>query len=182
MKTLKNIQTLSKIGKILSKIIYICCIVGFAGCVVGIIAMMIGGQAVKIGGMTLHSILQTEANVAEGTIWSAIVVGLIFTVGEFFLARMSYQYFENELKAGTPFSKEGAKEMFRLGISAIWIPLATLILAQISQEIFANLMEAEKLELGGFESVSLGVMFIIMSLICKYGAELSEEKEENKEN
>lgn len=179
MKTLKIIQTLSKIGKILSKIIYICCIVGFAGCIVGIIAMIIGGQTVKIGGMSLHSILQTEANVGEGTIWSAIVVGLIFSVGEFFLARMSYRYFENELKIGTPFSEDGAKEMFRLGISAIWIPLATLILAQISQEIFANLMEAEKLDLDGFESVSLGVMFIVMSLICKHGAELSEENKEN---
>lgn len=179
MKTLKTIQTLSKIGKILSKIIYICCIVGFAGCVVGIIAMIIGGQTAKLEGISLHSILQTEANVAEGTIWSAIVVGLIFSVGEFFLARMSYRYFENELKIGTPFSKEGAKEMFRLGISAIWIPLATLILAQISQEIFANLMEVEKLDLDGFESVSLGVMFIVMSLICKYGAELKEENKEN---
>lgn len=178
MKTLKTIQILSKIGKILSKIIYICCIVGFAGCIVGIIAMMIGGQAVKIGGMTLHSILQTEANVGEGTIWSAIVVGLIFSVSEFFLARMSYRYFENELKIETPFSKAGSKEMFKLGISAIWIPVAALILAQISQEIFANLMEAEKLDLGGFESVSLGVMFIIMSLICKHGAELSGESEE----
>lgn len=178
MKTLKTIQILSKIGKILSKIIYICCIVGFAGCILGTIGMIIGGQAVKSDGMTLQSILKTEANVTEGTVWSAIVVGIILSVGEFFLARMAYKYFENELKIGTPFSKDGAKELLRLGISAIWISLVALILAQISQEIFAHFMEAEKLDLDGFESVTLGVMFIIMSLIFKHGAELSEEKSE----
>jgi len=39
MNTLKTIQTLSKIGKILSKIVYICCEVGFCGCIVGIISL-----------------------------------------------------------------------------------------------------------------------------------------------
>ncbi len=39
MSTLKTIQTLSKIGRILSKTVYICCVVGFCGCIVGIISL-----------------------------------------------------------------------------------------------------------------------------------------------
>ena len=39
MNTLKTIQTLSKIGRILSKIVYICCVVGFCGCIIGIVSL-----------------------------------------------------------------------------------------------------------------------------------------------
>lgn len=172
MKTLNTIQTLFKIGKILSKIIYICCIIGFCGCVVGSIAMLIGGEAVKLGGVTLHNILQTEAGIVEGTIWAAIAVGMILCVGEFFVSRMAYRYFDHELKAGTPFTLDGAKELMRLGISVIWIPIVTVILAQIAQGTIAQFFgNTEKIELDGFENVVLGVTFIVVSLLCKYGAE-----------
>lgn len=178
MKTLSTIQTLSKIGKILSKIVYICCIVGFCGCAVGIAAMLIGAEAFKLGGVTLHSILQTEAGISEGTIWAAIVIGMILSIGEFFVSRMAYRYFEHEVKAGTPFSIDGAKELLHLGISVIWIPIVSVFLAQIAQGILAQFMEnAEKLALDGFDSVALGVMFIVMSLLCRHGAELNESPE-----
>ena len=59
MKTLNTIQTLSKIGKIFSKFIYICCIIGICGCAVGTVAMLIGTEVLKIGGVSLHSILET---------------------------------------------------------------------------------------------------------------------------
>lgn len=176
MKTLYTIQTLSKIGKTLSKIVYICCIVGFCGCAVGGVAMCVGAQAVKTGGTTLHSVLQTEAGVDEGTIWAAITMGAILCTGEFFVSRMAYRYFGNELNAGTPFTAGGAKELLHLGISAIWIPVVSTVMAQIAQVIFAQFMEnVEKISLDGFGSVTLGVMFIFMSLLCKYGAELRKE-------
>lgn len=174
MKTLKIIQTLSKIGKIMSKIIYICCIVGICGCAVGIIAMIVGAETVKLGGMTLHSILEIEADVSEGTVWAAIAVGMILCIGELFVSRKAYRYFANELNAGTPFTTDGAKELLHLGISVIWIPIVTAVLAEVAQEIIAYFMENTLcVELSGFESVSMGVMFIIMSLLCKYGAESS---------
>lgn len=179
MKSLKTIQTLSKIGKVFSKIIYICCIVGICGCAVGIVAVLVGGEALKIGGVTLHSILQTEADVSEGTIWAALIAGIILCAGELSVSRMAYRYFENELNAGTPFTADGAKELMNLGISVIWIPIVANILAHIAQAIIAGFMEnAEPLTLDGFDSIALGIMFIVMSLLCRYGAELrgGEEK------
>lgn len=168
-KTLNTIQTLSRIGKVLSIIVYICCIVGFAGCAVGIAAMVFGSEAVKIGGMTLHGIFESKAGVSIGTIWAAIAVGMILCIGEFYVARMAQRYFKNELDAGTPFTAAGAREMLHLGISVIWIPIVSVILAQ---EMIAQFAEnVEKLNLDGFDSVALGVMFIFMSLLCKYGAE-----------
>ncbi len=179
MKTLNTIQTLSKIGKVFSKIVYICCIVGFCGSAVGIIAMLIGGEAIKLGGVTLHNIFESEANVSIGTVWAAIAVGIIFSIGEFFVSRMSYRYFDNELKAGTPFNEDGAKELLHLGISVIWIPIVTAVLAQVAQEVISQFMEAsDKIQIECFDSVALGVMFIIMSLLCKYGAEKENGKTE----
>lgn len=178
MKTLDIIQTLSKIGKVLSKIVLICCIVGICGCIVGVIAMMIGGEAVKIGGVTLHSLLQAEAGIGEGTVWAAIAVGMILSIGEFFIAGKAYRYFENEEHTGTPFTAEGAKELLHLGISVIWISIVSVVLAEVAQGIIAEFMgNTEKLSLDCIDSVALGATFIVVSLLCKCGAEAEQEKE-----
>lgn len=178
MKTLNTIQTLSKIGKVLSKIVHICCIVGVCGCGVGIVAMLVGAETLKLGGVTLHSILETEAGVSTGTIWAAIAVGMILCVGEIFVARKAHRYFENELKAGIPFTLEGAKELMQLGISIIWIPMVAAVLSQVAQEVLSQFMDTiEKVSVDGFDSVGLGVMCVVMSLLCKYGAECRESTE-----
>lgn len=172
MKTLNAIQILSKIGKVFSKIVSICCIVGFIGCAVGSLALLIGAETIKLSGMTLHSILETEAGVSAATVWAAIAAGMILCIGEFFVSRMACRYFENELTAGTPFTEEGAKELFHLGISTIWIPIVSAVLARVAQEVIEQFMgAAETLTLDSFDSVALGVMFIVMSLLCRHGAE-----------
>ena len=42
MKTLNNIQKLSKIGKVLSRLVFVFCIIGLCGCIVGIPSMALG--------------------------------------------------------------------------------------------------------------------------------------------
>lgn len=180
MKTLNIIQRLCKIAKIFSKIVYVCCIVGFVGCVVGAVAMAFGVHMAEIKGFSLKSILQNEAGVAEGTIWAAIAVGAVLCVGEFFVARKAYAYFANELLEGTPFTMTGAKELLRLGISAVWIPVASVLSAQIVQAIIAQFFEGvESIALDSFESIATGIMLIVCSLLCRYGAELRDEKRES---
>lgn len=175
MKTLDIIQKLFKVGKIFSKIVYICCIVGFCGCAVGAVAMLVGAEAVKLGSVTLRSILETEAGISTGTVWAAIAVGVCLCVGEFFVARMAYRYFENELNAGTPFIFVGAKELLHLGISTIWIPIVAAVSANIVQGVIGQFAEnVEKVSVDGFDSAAWGVMFILISLFCKYGAECKE--------
>lgn len=180
MKTLKTIQTLAKIGKIFSKIIFICSIIGLCGCFIGIVALGIGQETLKLGGMTLHNILETEAGTSLGTVWSAIVVGIFLCGGELAVSHLAHRYFSHELDVGTPFTQSGATELMRLGIHVIWIPVASTICAKIAHEIICNLMtNVEELSLG-FDSVALGIMFIVASVLCRYGAELNETK--NAEN
>ena len=48
MKTLNNIQRLYKIGRILSKIMFIFRIIGFCGCIVGILSMAFGVMFIEM--------------------------------------------------------------------------------------------------------------------------------------
>ena len=175
MKTLKTIQVLAKIGKIVSKIIFIFCLIGAGGCLTGILGMALGASAVKLGGLTLESILQTEAETSLGTVYASMAVGLIFCAGEAVLAKFSEHYFTRELNDGTPFTMDGAKELLRLGILAIAIPVGTQIVAGIVYGIFAAVMrDVAPLEIGTYGSAGIGIMMIVTALICRYGAELHE--------
>ena len=177
VKTLNNIQKLSKIGKVLSRIVFIFCIIGFCGCVIGILSMALGAPTLKIGGVTLESILSIEAGVTAGTAYAAMAAGMILCAGEAVLSKFAEHYFKRELVDGTPFDFGGAKELMRLGILAICIPIGTQIIAEIVYAVMEQTLRGvAPLQLDHSGSVALGVMFIVMSLGCRYGAELREEK------
>lgn len=170
MKTLNTIQKLSKIGKVLSKIMFIFCVIGFCGCIVGILSMALGAPTLKIGGVTLESILSTE-KVNIGTVYAVMAAGMILCTGEAVLAKFAEHYFKRELADGTPFTFAGAKEMQRLGILTICLPIGTQIVAEIVYAVMEQTMQGvAPLQLDNAGSVALGVMFIVMSLICQYGA------------
>lgn len=179
METLKKIQTLSKLGMILSKITFICCVIGVGGCILGMVSLqLVDLNALKIGGVTLHSFIVNQAGIDLNSLYPILTGCAIVSMGEAVTAKFAEKYFANELLAETPFTLEGAKELLRLGIITISVPLGALILAQIVSDIIAEFIKCEesfKLEDGG--SVVLGVMFIFMSLICKCGAELLQKEE-----
>ncbi len=177
MKSLKTIQVLFKIGKIISKIIFICCIVGFCICVTGIVSLALGAPTIKIGDTTIETFIFDKTGASESALYLWCVVGMILCAGEAVLAKFAECYFAKELKAGTPFTKEGAREMQRFGILAICLSLGTQIAVSIAHAIFKlaikDLPELPDISLG---SVTVGIMFIVMAQICKYGAEISEGK------
>ena len=118
-KTLHAIQVLSKIGKIFSKIVMICCIVGFGLCIAGLFGVAAGGEILKLGGVTIKGIIGNTAGLSEGTLYAAMAVGMILCACEAVLAGFAAHYFGRELADGTPFTFGSAKELLRLGILAI---------------------------------------------------------------
>ena len=182
MKSLKTIQTLSKIGKIFSKVIGIISIVAACLCAVGIISLAAGLESVKIGGVTIHGIIEEKAEMSMGTMYAAMAASILLCVGEAILCRFAEKYFANELKAGTPFTFDGAKELTRLGILAICIPAAAEIVAAIAYGIIKLLMDDVQ-PMHGFSgpSIGLGVMMIVTAVICRYGAELNASKAQEPE-
>ena len=60
----------------------------------------------------------------------------------------------------------------RLGILTICIPIGTQIIAEIVYAALSHIWNnVAPLELDNSGSVALGIMFIVLSLICGYGAE-----------
>ena len=182
-KTLHIIQKLAKLGKVLSKIVAICCIVGAAGCLVGIISLSLGDfEAVKIGGVTIHSMIEKSAETSIGTVHASMAVGLILCTAEAVMAKLAQRYFQNELAAGTPFTFDGASQMLRLGISIICIYIGALIAADISYAIVNhNFLDVADMRLDDYNQVGTGIAFIVTSLLCKYGAEKEAGNKELKE-
>lgn len=177
MGSLKTIQVLAKIGKIMSKIVYICCIVGFCGCIAGMLSLAVGAEALKLGGVTLHSIIQSKANLSVNSLYATMAVGMLLCAGEGVLAKFAEHYFARELADGTPFDFGGAKELFRLGVLTISIPLGTMLIGEIVYAILAELYaDIAPLELKGYDAVWLGAVFMIVSALCRHGAELKDGK------
>lgn len=180
MKTLTTIQKISKLGKTLSKIAFVFSVIGFVGCLAGLCGMGLGGGTlIKIGGVTLHGWILNDSGYSMGSIAAALAAWAIVCAGEAVLAKFSEKYFKNELKAGTPFTFAGAKEMLRLGILILAVPTGCAVAGSIVEGLVAGFMEVEKaavmdMRFGNEMSITLGVMFILAALLCRYGAELRQ--------
>lgn len=179
MNTLKALQTLAKIGKILSTIVFIISIVGASFCLLGILCLAIIPDGFTIGGTTVHGLIEQKADWSLPTCYLALVQGVLLCAGEAVLAKFAERYFKRELDAGTPFTLDGSKELMRLGILAICIPIGTSILAAIVYGIFrAVTKDVTDPDIDNSTSIILGVMLIVGSLLCRHGAEVSEKPSE----
>ena len=178
MNTLKTIQVLARIGKILSKIVFICCIVGACGCAAGIVSFALMGEApLKLGGVTIHSMIENSAGMSIPALYAAMAVGMVFCIAEAVLSKFAEIYFKNELADGTPFTLRGARELLRLGILTIAIPLGTAVACSIGIAVADHFYPGlDKLAAGEYSSVGMGIMMIVLSLFCRYGAEVLEGK------
>ena len=179
METLKTIQTFSKVGRIFSKIAFICCVIGVAGCVLGMLSLPFSATPVfKIGGISIHAFIANQSGADLNALYPFMAGAMIVCIGQAVTAKFAEKYFANELLAETPFTRSGAKELLRLGIITISVPLGTLILAQIVSDVIAELIQCgEAFKLDGGDSVALGVTFIFASFLCQYGAELREKND-----
>ncbi len=176
-KSLKTIQTLSKICRILSKIVFICCIVGAVLCIIGLAGLGMGADnSVKLGGVTVYGLLQDVEGLDTKLICAISAQVLVFAIAEAIVAKFAEVYFKNELKTGTPFTFEGAKEMRRLGILAIALSLAAAIIAGI----IVTPLGAEEYQISGDVAVGTGLMLLVLSVIFKYGAEVAQSAEQKK--
>ena len=177
-KTLSAIQTVCKVGKVLSTIVFIFCIVGIVGCALGIIGLALPWKNIQIGGTTIHGFIEENADVSIGTCYASMAMVLALCIGEAVLSKLAQRYFRCELEAGTPFTFAGAREMLRLGICAICIPVVSQIVAAIIFEVMHHYFpDAVKTIQNEGVSVGLGIMFIVTSLLCKYGAEISQPEQ-----
>jgi len=178
-KTLDTIQTLSKIGRVLSKIVFIFSLIGAIGCAAGILSVRFLPESIQLGKTTIKGLVELTDELTPAVAYAAMLTAGIICVGEAILAKIAERYFRREIADGTPFTFDGAKALMRLGVCAIVIPIAAKIAAEIAAEIAAVVLEhaldgADTFEVGDPVSVGLGVMMIVASLLCRHGAELTQ--------
>ena len=181
-KTLKTIQIFAKIGKVISTIVFIFSIIG---AVVTLIALsaIVGLKDVQLEGRTFADILW-ETGVNFATMIFSCAISILSCIASAVVSKFAEIYFTNELELGTPFTFDGAKELLRLGIIATAVPVGlstiTGIAFTITHLFYPHLDESmisnEPI------SVGIGIMLIILSFICKHGAELADELQEAKGN
>lgn len=172
-KTLSTILTIFKVARILAKIVFILCIVGGAGCVLGLISLPLVGGLMSVG------IFSAEEGLSLPSAYLGCIVGIIACAGEAVFAFLAERYFQNVLKAETPFTFDGAKESFRLGLVSIIISVAISVASGIVAFVFLLFASSfVEPEIDMSFSLSTGLFFLFLSLIFKYGAELQKPCEE----
>jgi len=178
-KSLKTLQVLARVGKVISKITFIACIVGVVLSLTGIACLLAGfTEPLKVGGVTVYGVLGYHTDVTVNTMYVAVIVALIGCLSQMFVSGRAVRYFKNELLAGTPFTIEGARELTRLGVTTIVIPCVALILEQVIYEVMRHTLQGvSTLQLDGFTSVGVGIAFLVIAVFCRYGASLNGEGE-----
>lgn len=181
-KNYKILQTIAQIGRILSKVAFVFSVIGICGCIVELLSNVFGnGGVFKIGGVTIYGLLTDFNAYNVKSISATLVAWMVVCAGEAVLAKFAELYFRNTLASGTPFTQAGARELRRLGIMTMVIPTGCTVLAEIIQGIMTGFMKVTAdgcadLNFDNEASVVVGVMFIVGSFICGYGAEMLEEK------
>lgn len=179
MKSLKTIQVLAKIGRVLSTIMFVMSIVGFCICLVGIAGLAMGMEAFKMGDVTFKTLIQNNAKLSPASLYCFMSVGAVACAGEAVLSKFAEVYFKRELADGTPFTLRGANELLRLGILGIAIPLGTQIINSIIIAVSkASFGSVKPLDFSDFGGVSLGITFIIISVILKSAVEFLTKNED----
>ena len=183
----KIVRKIAKIGKILSKVAFVFSIIGICGCFVGLLSNVFGsGKVFKIGGVTIYGLLADFDAYNVKSISATLVAWLIVCIGQAVLAKFAELYFHNALMAGTPFTQVGARELRRLGILTMVIPTGCAVVAEVVQGILTGFMNVSvdgwmEFNFDNESSVVVGVMLIVGSFVCGYGAELLDSKKVSQE-
>ena len=178
-KSLSTIQIVFKVLRIISKVVFILCIVGTVGCAIGLLTLCFI-PALLSG---ISDIIVGETGLSVASMCVACFGGMVVCASEAVIFRFSEIYFSHELEAGTPFTYEGSKEIFRLGIISIVVPFAVSVLLGIVYGIFQVISgDSNSVDFSTSTSIGTGLVFIFASVIFKYGAELEQKNKEILEN
>ena len=163
-KTLSNIMTVFKVMRILAKVVFILCIVGGIGSLIGLVLLPFAD--------ILSAETLSDFGIESSGAYSACIIGVIACIGEAYLASVAEKYFASVLNCGTPFTLEGSKECFKLGLTSIITSAAVSLASIIVIAVFSLLSIAtSEINVGTSISVSLGLFLMFLSLIFKYVAE-----------
>lgn len=157
MKSLQRVQKAANVLRILAKIGYILTIVGAIFC--GIF----GSNA------TVREWLAKEGTTFVTREYVCYCVcAAIGCASGIALAYFNLRFYEAELAAGTPFTKPLVKELRKLGLLHILLPIAaSIVVAVVSAAMHTDV----NFDTAG--GISAGIAYLLLSLPADYGADLT---------
>ncbi|MGM9590610.1 MAG: hypothetical protein ACI3V0_10625 [Faecousia sp.] len=174
MKSLQTIQKTFGVFQVLTKIGMILSFVWAGLTALGLLCGVVwycGGTVVGADQELLYSLTVT-GGLTE--MIGVLLVDMILALTDGILLFYALRYFKAEQADGTPFTQRGADQILHLGIRTIVLPLVAAILSAIVCEILALPQDAVS-DWGNLNSLTMGIVLILASLIFRYGAELEEK-------
>lgn len=169
---LTTVQRLHGLGRILSTVFFVVSIILL---ITLITAAGVLYNAIR-GGKTAGDVFGDSAAVTLESLYGLSASLAILALGEIFLSRYALGYFRLELEKGTPFNMECADRLKKLGFLTIAVTLLESICSSVLYssiaEKYGNMESLTPRATGG---VVLGLMFLVLSLFSRYGAELEEK-------
>ena len=171
MNSLQTIQKIFRVFQILTKIAFVFTIVEASICAVGVLctaAWYNGGQVFCLFGEPV-----TVFNSGEelNQVLAVQLSNLILLAVDAFLLGFAGRYFKIERAEGTPFTKNGAELLKKLGIRCIWMPIVAVVIASV---ITVCLGAESGGDISNLSGLVTGIVLILASLIFQYGAELEQ--------
>jgi len=173
-KNLKTIQLLAKIAYVISSIIFVLSLVGGIGCLVALV-LMTAVQGLGSEFIDLSRSLFDDVGMSMLSILYACIIGTVACVAEAILSFMAKKYFKHQLAVGTPFTYECGDKMFKLGLWCLFTPIAMAVFnAIVYVVLFAFDPMLLETDFSSTVDISTGVIFLILSVIFKHGAEVAQ--------
>lgn len=172
MNSLKPIQIIAKILKILAQIAFVFSIIGAVFSLAGTITLFCVSEDSALW-QKLIDISDNSAytlSLARCTCLSSIFTCTIYAV----LCGFAKKFYADELAAGTPFDRTICKQMLSHGIIFISLSVLSVIIQAIIFACFG--LESAHSNAAGFSG---GIGFIILWLICRYGADVKDVADKN---
>lgn len=173
MKSLQTIQKTFHVFQTLSKIAMILSFVWAGLTALGLLCGIVWYSGGNVFGVDQELLLTMTKTGGLSVMIGVLSVDFILAMTDGVLLVFALRFFKAEQADGTPFTQQGADRILRLGILTIVLPLAAAILSALVCE-FMTLPQDAVRDWGNLNSLTMGIVLILASLIFRYGAELEE--------
>ncbi|MDO4565655.1 MAG: hypothetical protein Q4C04_08585 [Clostridia bacterium] len=166
MKSLQTVQKIMGVFRVLTLVAAICCFVGAAGALIGLASVAVASALSEPGFFNELMELMECNGLYEAIV--GCIEGFVIALNQGVLLMMLHGYIKREREDGTPFTQRGAKELTKLGVLYIVMPIVAAIIVAVVGACF----KVEPTELSNGHAVGFGITLLILSAVFRYGAEL----------
>lgn len=171
MKSLQTIQKTFRVFQTLSKIAMVLSFVWAGLAALGLLCGIVWYSGGNVFGANQELLLTMTVTGGLTEMIGVLLVDFILALTDGILLVFALRYFKAEQADGTPFTRHGADRILHLGILTIVLPLVAAILSALACELL-TLPQGAVRDWENLNSLTMGIVLILASLVFRYGAEL----------